>query len=311
MPGGTGCPVGTVTGPGRNAAPGAHLSEHVGRVRASGAVTKAGAEPGTPSVPGRSPQGNAEVVGVRGARAMQGNGGAAGVSGRGRHGHGQRAAMGLERGKGRPQMGAGRGCGTVGVPGRGDPPSLSKNQPGAGVRAGTASPGTTRGEMRERRKVVSVLAEGEQSGSGSRQPQPLPFPRRNELQAAGAASLPRAAAPGAPSPAHAPRLLLTSAHRLGLGACKFLAKPGPKISGGGRRSALGEGDEIFSCGREGGCSAAGGGAVPGSSSCRPPGNSPGINLAPANLVAGLGTEAPEGARGTRGGGMGVGLGLGG
>lgn len=156
------------------------------------------------------------------------------------------------------------------------------------------------GEMRERQNVVSVLAEGEQSGSGSRQPQPLPFPRQNELQAAGAASLPRAAAPGAPSPAHAPRLLLTSAHRLGLGACKFLAKPGPKISGGGRRSALGEGDEIFSCGREGGCSAAGGGAVPGSSSCWPPGNSPGINLAPANLVAGLGTEAPEGARGTPG-----------
>lgn len=37
----TRCPVGTVTGPGRNAALGAHLLEHVGRVCASRAVTKA------------------------------------------------------------------------------------------------------------------------------------------------------------------------------------------------------------------------------------------------------------------------------
>lgn len=105
-------------------------------------------------------------------------------------------------------------------------------------------------------------------------------PRGSTSSRPPAASLPRATTPGAPSPAHAPRLLLTSAHRLGLGACKFLAKPGPKISGGGGRSALGEGDEIFSCGREGGSS--------GLLQLPAPGNSPGINLTQPTQWLGLG-----------------------
>jgi len=141
------------------------------------------------------------------------------------------------------------------------------------MQPGLARCGET-GRGGERRNVVLILSEGERSSSGIRRLQPLPFPPLNELQAEGAASHPipphptpsrprAAAAPGAPSPTHALHLLLTSAPRLGLGACTFLAKPGPKISGGGR-SALGEGDELLGCARKGGC-----GAAPLPAGCRP------------------------------------------
>lgn len=237
----TGCPVGTVPGPGRNAAPGAHLLEHVGRLRASGAVTRAVARrhvgdslcggaklpPGTPSWAGRCDElpwgwgegGGLRRVGCGGGAWLGVRGGQRGAGRRGR----QREASARERaGFGVP--GLGLACGAGGVKGgtgqvlagdtsrrrkrlllllgegdgdgrrRGPPTPHPASKPTPRRRArGRAlmQPALARcGETGERRNVLLILSEGEQSSSGICQLQPLPFPPLNELQAEGAASHP-------------------------------------------------------------------------------------------------------------------------